>query len=63
MLYENVCDLCKKKGISIYKLEQETGLGNATIRGWQMSSPRTENLKRVADYFGVTIDELLKGEA
>lgn len=59
VLYQNVLALCLKKGINIYKLEQETGLGNATVRGWVSSSPRIETLKKVADYFGVTIDELL----
>ena len=59
MLYQKICKLCAERGINIYKLEQITGLGNATIRGWQTASPRAENLKRVADYFGVTVDELL----
>lgn len=34
-------------------------LCNATIRGWVSSSPTVERLKAVADYFGVTVDELL----
>ena len=38
------------------------GFGNSTIRGWAKSSPTVEKLKAVADYFGVTIDELLSDE-
>lgn len=62
MIYENVAKLCKEKGISIAKLEKETNLGNATIKGWAVSSPKVENLKKVADYFGKTVDELMKEE-
>lgn len=51
--------LCKAKGISISRLEKETGLGNATIRGWGISSPTVEKLKVVADYLGVTVDYLI----
>lgn len=59
MIFTNVLHLCKEKGISIAKLERETGLGNATIRGWATSSPTIDKLKAVADYFGVTVDDLL----
>lgn len=59
MIYTNISRLCQKEGISIAKLEKQTGLGNATIRGWSTSSPTVDKLKLVADYFGVTIDDLL----
>ena len=59
LIYENIVSLCKSKNISIAKLEQETGLGNATIRTWKTSSPSVDRLKKVADYLGVTIDSLL----
>ena len=60
MLYKNIEDKCKEKGISVSALEKSVGLGNATIRGWNESSPKADNLKRVADFFGCTIDELLR---
>lgn len=59
MIYENISNLCRNSGISISRLEKEMGFGNATIRGWTNSSPTVEKLKAVADYFGVTVDELL----
>ena len=59
MIYTNISRLCQKEGISIAKLEKQTGLGNATIRGWSTSSPTVDKLKLVANYFGVTIDDLL----
>ena len=59
MIYTNISRLCQKEGISIAKLEKQTGLGNATIRGWSTSSPTVDKLKLVADYFGVTVNDLL----
>ena len=47
MIFTNVSKLCKQRGISIAKLERETGLGNATIRGWETSSPTVDKLKAV----------------
>lgn len=59
MLYDNICKLCKERHISVAKLEREIGLGNATIRGWKKYSPTIVSLKKVADFFNVTIDFLL----
>lgn len=59
MLLGNISKHCKTVGVSISSLEKACGLGNGTIGRWDTSSPTVENLKKVADYFGVTIDELL----
>ena len=59
MLYNKVVEFCKKEGIPVYVFEKECGLGNGTIRGWKNSSPSVENLKKVADYFDITVDELI----
>ena len=59
MIYTNISNLCHDRGISIARLEREMGFGNSTIRGWANSSPTVEKLKAVADYFGVTVDDLL----
>ena len=59
MIYRNVLRLCKEKGITIAKLEREIGLGNGTIGRWERSSPNVDNAKKVADYFGMTVDALL----
>lgn len=62
MIYKNVVSLCKKAGISVARLEVETGIGNGTIGRWDVSSPSVERLKKVADFFGVTIDDLISKE-
>lgn len=59
MLFEKVNALCKNRKITIAKLERECDMGNGTVRGWKTSCPSAENLKKVADYFNVTVDELI----
>ena len=59
MLYDNICALCKEKGISISALEKECSIGNGTIKGWAQNNPRLDLVKKVADYFHVTVDALL----
>ena len=62
MIYENILKRCEKAGVSVSRLEKESGLANATIRGWAASSPTVQNLVKVANYFGCTVDDLLKEE-
>ena len=62
MILENVKRLCKQKRTSIWALEKAIGIGNGTISKWETSSPSVDKLKRVADYFGVTVDDLLREE-
>jgi transcriptional regulator with XRE-family HTH domain len=63
MILENITRLCKENGVSIARLERETGMGNGTISRWGNASPTIGNVKAVADFFGVTIDQLLEEKA
>lgn len=60
MLLENIKRLCQERGISQTNLEIACGIGNGVIGKWSRSSPSVKNLQKVADYFGVTLDELVK---
>lgn len=60
MLLQQIKVLCTKNGITIFRLERNLGFGNGTIRGWATADPQVNKLKKVADYFGVTVDELLR---
>lgn len=63
MIYNKIAALCAQRGISIAKLEKSVGISNGTIGKWAKSSPTVENIKKVADYFGCTIDDLLSPDA
>ena len=59
MNFDKLVELCKEHGINFSRLEKECGIGNGVIARWKSSSPSVANLKAVADFFGVTVDELL----
>lgn len=62
-VYGNVCKAAAAKGVSLAKIERDIDLGNGTIGKWKTMSPKLETVLKVADYFGVTIDELIGGKA
>lgn len=59
MLYDKIKSECVKRKISIRLLEEQVGLSNGVISKWNSASPTLENAKKVADYFSITLDELL----
>jgi transcriptional regulator with XRE-family HTH domain len=60
MILERIRALCAERGVTIKQLERETGISNGIIAKWGDSNPRVDNAKAVADFFGVTVDDLLK---
>lgn len=60
MLVENIRTLCRENGISIRQLENALGFSNGIISSWGTKVPAVTRVKAVADYFGVTIDDLIK---
>ena len=46
MIYKNISELCRKKGISIAKLERDLGIGNGTIGRWVKSAPTIDKERR-----------------
>lgn len=58
---ENIKQLCKEKGTSMYKVERELGIGNGTIGKWGKNGrvPNYDTLFSVASYLGVTVAELM----
>ena len=46
-----------------YNVSKETGVTQSTLSDWKRgrSTPKTENMKKLADYFGITVDYLMTG--
>ena len=59
MILDNIKRLCRERKTNITNMEKEVGLGFGTVYKWGKVSPSVDNLKLVADYFGVTIDQLM----
>lgn len=58
-LVDRIRTLAKQRDMSLPQLEVELGLGNGTISRWRTSSPNTDKLQKIADYFNVSMDYLL----
>ena len=62
-MVERIKELCKERGTCLRQLEIETGLANGSVARWDNSSPSAEKVRRVAEFFGVTCDYIIRGEA
>lgn len=64
-MYEVFEQLLQKHGVTSYKVAKEAGVTQTALSNWKSgrSTPTTKTLQKIADYFGVTIDYLMTGEA
>lgn len=58
-LISRIKDLADKKHVTFAEIERTVGISNGQIRRWDTSSPKVENIQKVADYFSVSTDYLL----
>lgn len=63
-MYERYVKLRDEKGVTDYRVAIDTGIPKSTFSDWKSgrSKPKTEKLSLIADYFGVPIEYLIKGE-
>lgn len=63
-MYEIFEQLLQKYGVTAYKVSKETGITQSTLSDWKRgrSTPKTENMKKIADYFGVSVEYLMTGK-
>ena len=55
--------LCQKAGKSPNGVAKELGLSSGTVTFWKNGKiPKSDTLKKIADFFGVTVDYLLGNE-
>ncbi len=58
--YDNFLRLCARDKITPAQVQRDLGLSKAAANKWKSGSiPHDATLMRVAEYFGVTTDELL----
>ena len=60
----NIAVLRKKKGITQEELANELGVSAQAVSKWENNSscPDVSLLTKIADYFGVSVDDLLRAQ-
>ena len=63
-MYEIFEKLLKEHNVTPYQVYKATGVAQSSLSDWKngKSKPKYEKMKKIADYFGVTIEYLLGNE-
>ena len=63
-MYEKFHTLLLKNNVTPYKVAKQTGVTQTALSNWKTgrSTPTIKTLKKIADYFGVSVDYLMTGE-
>lgn len=61
-MYEKYAQLRDARGITDYEVAKSTGISTATLTNWKQGNyaPKADKLIKIADYFGVTLDYLVR---
>ena len=61
-MYEKYVMLRDKKGVTDYRVSEDTGITKSTFSDWKSgrSKPKLDKLQILADYFGVDIKYFLE---
>lgn len=65
MFYDNFINLCKRKKVAPSKAAIDAGFSKSLVSKWKANPntvPTVDVLKKMSDYFGITVDELLGEE-
>ena len=63
-MYSIFEELCNKNGVTPYKVGKETNIATSTLSDWKSgkSTPKQDKMKKIADYFNVSVDYLMTGK-
>lgn len=61
-MYKKYCELLYKSDKTTYRVSKDTGIGQSVFSNWKngISTPKTDKLKILANYFGVPIEYFLE---
>lgn len=62
MFYDNFLKLCNLKGISPTAAVVEMGFQKSVATRWKKSIPTDANKLKIAEYFGISVEELMSGQ-
>lgn len=62
-MYDVFVQLCQSNNVTPYRVAADTGITRSTFTDWKngRSKPSVTKLKKIADYFNVSLDYLMTG--
>ncbi len=63
-MYSIFEQLLQKHGVSTYRVSKDTGIAQSVFSSWKngISTPKQDKMKKIAEYFGVSVDYLMTGK-
>lgn len=63
-LYQKYAELRDKANVTDYEIAKNTGVSTATLTNWKYGRyiPKVDKLMKIANYFDVPLEELIKEE-
>ena len=63
-MYKYYEQLLQKRGLTNYRVSKDTGIAQSVLSSWKtgVSTPKTDKMKILADYFGVPVTYFDTGE-
>lgn len=60
-MYEKYAILRDERHLTDYRVAKETGISTATMTQWKQGrcTPKIDKIKKIAEYFGVPIEDLI----
>ncbi|MDF2842511.1 MAG: hypothetical protein K0R00_937 [Herbinix sp.] len=59
-MYLKIKEICKKRKVSISQMERDLEFPRGYLYKWTKSDPGSKKLNKVADYLGVSVEEISK---
>lgn len=61
-MYSIFAQLLQKRGVTAYQVSKATGVSQSSLSDWKngKSKPKYDKLKKIADYFNVSVDVFLE---
>lgn len=61
-MYKKLAELLVKTNKTAYQVSKDTGIPQSTLSDWKnnRSAPKVDKLKKLADYFGVSIEYFIE---
>lgn len=59
-MLKRLIQLCNERGVTLSEVGEACGINYRSFYHWNKHAPSVSTVKQVADFLGVTVDDLIK---